>query len=167
LDPLVRATSIPSPSALRRSSTRDGDGGREPAAETKDDASPMTDAADRHGQPAGRARRTPEAVIGIRGGDGPIRVTLTGLAIEEKRDVSGDSSGRPSATDRGYREETNDGSYFAPLAKARNLLLTTFRPTDTPVSAPVQGIVAATGPTSGSGADRARSSVSGIPTGYR
>ena len=80
-------------------------------------------------------------MIGIRGGDGPIRVTLTGLAIEEKRDVSGDSSGRPSATDRGYREETNDGSYFAPLAKARNLLLTTFRPTDTPVSAPVQGIV--------------------------
>ena len=31
--------------------------------------------------------------------------------------------------------------YFAPLAKARYLLLTTFRPNGTPVSAPVQGIV--------------------------
>ena len=31
--------------------------------------------------------------------------------------------------------------YFAPLAKARYLLLTTFRPKGTPVSAPVQGIV--------------------------
>lgn len=31
--------------------------------------------------------------------------------------------------------------YFAPLAKARYLLLTTFRPKGTPVSAPVRGIV--------------------------
>ena len=52
----------------------------------------MTDAAGRHGQPAGRARRTPE-------------------------------------------------TYFAPLAKARYLLLTTFKPKGTPVSAHVQGIV--------------------------
>jgi PPOX class probable F420-dependent enzyme len=42
--------------------------------------------------------------------------------------------------DRGDREETGDGSYFAPLAKARYLLLTTFKPKGTPVSAVVQGI---------------------------
>jgi PPOX class probable F420-dependent enzyme len=51
----------------------------------------MTDAAGRHGQPAGRARRTHE-------------------------------------------------TYFAPLAKGRYLLLVTFKPKGTPVSAPVQGI---------------------------
>jgi hypothetical protein len=32
-----------------------------------------------------------------------------------------------SATDRSYRQENADGSYFAPLAQARYLLLTTFR----------------------------------------
>jgi PPOX class probable F420-dependent enzyme len=52
----------------------------------------MTDAAGHHGQPAGRARRTPE-------------------------------------------------TYFAPLAKGRYLLLVTFKPKGTPVSAHVQGIV--------------------------
>ncbi len=51
----------------------------------------MTDAAVRHGQSAGRARRAPE-------------------------------------------------TYFAPLAKGRYLLLVTFKPKGTPVSAPVQGI---------------------------
>jgi uncharacterized protein len=51
----------------------------------------MTDAAVRHGQPAGPAGRAPE-------------------------------------------------TYFAPLAKGRYLLLVTFKPKGTPVSAPVQGI---------------------------
>jgi len=41
--------------------------------------------------------------------------------------------------DRGYREEAG-GGYFASLAKGRYLLLTTFKPRGTPVSAPVQGI---------------------------
>ena len=44
----------------------------------------------------------------------------------------GQPAGRSSAT---------DDSYFAPLATARYLLLTTFKPKGTPVSAPVQGIV--------------------------
>ena len=39
-----------------------------------------------------------------------------------------------------YRE-SHDGRYFAPLAKARYLLLTTFKQKGTPVSAAVQGIV--------------------------
>ena len=43
--------------------------------------------------------------------------------------------------DRGDREETADASYFAPLVKARYLLLTTFKPRGTPVSTHVQGIV--------------------------
>ncbi len=42
--------------------------------------------------------------------------------------------------DRGDRGETGDGSYFAPLAKARYLLLTTFKQKGTPVSAVVQGV---------------------------
>ena len=71
----------------------------------------MTDAAGRHEQPAGA-----------------IRVTVAGPVTRERRD-------------RGDREETGDGSYFAPLAKARYLLLTTFKQKGTPVSAPVQGIV--------------------------
>ena len=81
----------------------------------------MTDAVGRHGQPAGRA----------------VRVTLTG----ERRDIHGDSPGRPPVVDRGYREETADSSYFAPLAKARYLLLTTFKPKGTPMSGAVPGIV--------------------------
>jgi len=101
----------------------------------------MTDAAGRHGQPAGRARRAPEALIGIQGRDGAIRVTVTGLVTGERRDISGDSSGRSPVADGSYREETADSSYFAPLAKARYLLLTTFKQKGTPVSAPVQGIV--------------------------
>jgi uncharacterized protein len=75
----------------------------------------MTDAAGRHSQPAGA-----------------IRVTLSGFVTGERRDVSEDSPGRPSAT---------DGRYFAPLATARYLMLTTFKPKGTPVSVPVQGIV--------------------------
>ena len=99
----------------------------------------MTDAAGRHGQPAGRARRTSETVI--QGRDGAIRVTLTGMVTGERRDTSGDSPGRPPVADRGYREETARSSYFAPLAKARYLLLTTFKPKGTPLSGAVQGIV--------------------------
>jgi uncharacterized protein len=99
----------------------------------------MTDAAGRHGQPAGRARRTSETVI--QGRDGAIRVTMPGLVIGDRPGISGDPPGRPSAADRRYREETADGSYFAPLAKARYLLLTTFKPKGTPMSAAVQGIV--------------------------
>ena len=100
----------------------------------------MTDAAGRHRQPAGRGRRAPEAVIGIQGRDGAIRVMVTGLVTGERRDISGDSSGRPPVADRSYREETADGNYFAPLAKARYLLLTTFKQKGTPVSAHVPGI---------------------------
>ena len=71
----------------------------------------MTDAAGRHQQPAGA-----------------IRVTVAGPAARGRRD-------------RGDREETVDGGYFAPLVKARYLLLTTFKPKGTPVSAHVQAIV--------------------------
>jgi PPOX class probable F420-dependent enzyme len=71
----------------------------------------MTDAAGRHELPAGA-----------------IRVMVTGPATGRRRD-------------RGDREEAADASYFAPLAKARYLLLTTFKPKGTPVSAHVQGIV--------------------------
>ena len=101
----------------------------------------MTDAAGRYGQPAGRARRTPETVTGIQGRDGAITVTVTGLVIGERRDRSGDASGRSPGADRGYRAETADGRYFAPLAKARYLLLTTFKQKGTPVSTSVPGIV--------------------------
>jgi PPOX class probable F420-dependent enzyme len=100
----------------------------------------MNDATGGHGQPAGRARRTPETVIGIQGRDGAIRVTMTGLVIGGRRDIPGDPSGRSSVADRSYPEETADGSYFDPLAEARYLLLTTFKQKGTPVSAPVQGI---------------------------
>jgi PPOX class probable F420-dependent enzyme len=74
----------------------------------------MTDATGRHEQPAGAIRVTVA---------GPV----TGPATRERRD-------------RGDREETGDGSYFAPLAKARYLLLTTFKQKGTPVSAVVQGV---------------------------
>src|SRR6266516_6457833 len=49
-------------------------------------------------------------------------------------------TGRSPVTARSDREETADGSYFAPLAKGRYLLLTTFKQKGTPVSAVVQGI---------------------------
>lgn len=101
----------------------------------------MTFASGRHGQPADRPRRTPETVTGIQGRDGAIRVAVTGLVTGDRRDASGDSSGRPPAAEYGYRAEPADGSYFAPLAKARYLLLTTFKQKGTPVSAAVQGIV--------------------------
>ena len=67
-------------------------------------------------------------------------VTVTGLVIRERRDVPEDPPGRPPA-DRGQREEPADGRNFAPLAKARYLLLTTFKQKGTPVSAAVHGIV--------------------------
>jgi PPOX class probable F420-dependent enzyme len=101
----------------------------------------MNDVTAGHGQPTGRPRRTPETVIGIQGRDGAIKVTVTGLVIGERREISADTSGRSSVADRSYGEETADGTYFAPLAKARYLLLTTFRQKGTPVSTPVQGIV--------------------------
>src|SRR5580693_1610152 len=50
-------------------------------------------------------------------------------------------SDRPSTTDRSYREEAVGGSYFASLAQASYLLLTTFRRKGAPVSTRVQGIV--------------------------
>jgi PPOX class probable F420-dependent enzyme len=101
----------------------------------------MNDATGGHGPPAGRPRRTPETVIGISGRDGAIKVTVTGLVTGGRRDIPPDPSGCSPVADRGYREETAGGSYFAPLAKARYLLLTTFKQKGTPVSAPVQGIV--------------------------
>ena len=74
----------------------------------------MTDAAGRHSQPSGT-----------------IRVTVAGPVTGPMTRQRGD---------RGDREETGDGSYFAPLAKGRYLLLTTFKQKGTPVSAVVQGI---------------------------
>ena len=99
----------------------------------------MTDAAGRYGQPAGRARRAPQTVIGIQGRDRAITVTVPGLGIGERRDTPEDP-GRSPVADPSYRAETADGRYFAPLAKARYLLLTTFKQKGTPVSAAVQGI---------------------------
>ena len=78
----------------------------------------MTDAAGRHEQPSG----TIEVTVA-----GPVTCPVAGPVTRERRD-------------RGDPEETGDGSYFAPLAKARYLLLTTFKPKGTPVSAVVQGI---------------------------
>ena len=101
----------------------------------------MNDATGGHGQPAGRPRRTPETVIGIQGRDGVIKVTVTGMVTGGKRDIPADPTGCSSVADRRYREETAGGNYFAPLAKARYLLLTTFKQKGTPVSGPVQGIV--------------------------
>ena len=101
----------------------------------------MNDATGGHGQPAGLPRRTPETVIGIQGRDGAIKVTVTGLVTGGRRDIPADPTGCSSVADRGYREETAGGSYFAPLAKARYLLLTTFKQKGTPVSGPVQGII--------------------------
>ena len=100
----------------------------------------MTDAAGRYGQPAGRARRAPQTVIGIQGRDRAITVTVPGLGIGERRDTPEDP-GRSPVADPSYRAETADGRYFAPLAKARYLLLTTFKQKGTPVSGPVQGII--------------------------
>ena len=71
----------------------------------------MTDAAGRRAQPADA-----------------IRVTVMAPVTGGRRD-------------RGYYDETAGGRYFAPLAKGRYLLLTTFRPKGTPVTAPVPGIV--------------------------
>jgi PPOX class probable F420-dependent enzyme len=47
---------------------------------------------------------------------------------------------RPSATDSTYQQEAADGGYFAALAPARYMLLTTFKRDGAPVSAPVQGV---------------------------
>jgi PPOX class probable F420-dependent enzyme len=71
----------------------------------------MTDAAGRHEQPAGA-----------------IRVTVSGPMTAGRREHDADG-------------EAADGSYFAPLARGTYLLLTTFKPKGTPVSAQVQGIV--------------------------
>jgi hypothetical protein len=99
---------------------------KEPIAETKEH-SPMTDAAGRHSQPSGTIRVT---VAGPATGlaTGPVTGLATGPVTIERHD-------------RGDREDTGDGSYFAPLAKAKYLLLTTFRQKGTPVSAHVQAIV--------------------------
>lgn len=49
---------------------------------------------------------------------------------------------RPSVTDSSsYQQESADGDYFAPLASARHMLLTTFKRVGTPVSTPVPGLV--------------------------
>ena len=68
-------------------------------------------------------------------------VTVTGLVIRDRRDVPEDPPGLPPAADRGCPREPADASYFAPLAKARYLLLTTFKQKGTPVSATVPGMV--------------------------
>jgi len=50
-------------------------------------------------------------------------------------------SDRLPAADRSRQPEAAGGSYFAPLASARYMLLTTFKRQGTPVSVPVRGIV--------------------------
>jgi PPOX class probable F420-dependent enzyme len=47
---------------------------------------------------------------------------------------------RPAVTDSTYQQEAADDGYFAALAPARYMLLTTFKRNGTPVSAPVQGV---------------------------
>ena len=68
-------------------------------------------------------------------------VTVTGLVIRDRRDVPEDPPGLPPAADRGCPREPADGRDFAPLEKARYLLLTTFKQKGTPVSATVPGMV--------------------------
>ncbi len=50
-------------------------------------------------------------------------------------------SDRPSATESSYQEDAAGGGYFAPLALAKYMLLTTFKPDGIPVSAAVHGVV--------------------------
>jgi PPOX class probable F420-dependent enzyme len=47
---------------------------------------------------------------------------------------------RPAVTDSACQQEAADGGYFAALAPARYMLLTTFKRNGTPVSAPVPGV---------------------------
>jgi uncharacterized protein len=75
------------------------------------------------------------------GRDGPITVTVTGLVIGERRELPEDPQGRPPAADRDCPAEPAGGSYFARLAKARYLLITTFKQKGTPVSGTVPGMV--------------------------
>jgi PPOX class probable F420-dependent enzyme len=49
-------------------------------------------------------------------------------------------SEHPPATESSYQQDTG-GGYFAPLAPARCMLLTTFKPDGIPVSATVRGVV--------------------------
>ncbi len=51
-----------------------------------------------------------------------------------------DMPGRPRATDRRDQQEARRG-YFAPLAPATSMRLTTFRQDGVPVSASVPGLV--------------------------
>ena len=48
---------------------------------------------------------------------------------------------RPSTSDSSYQREAADGGYFAALAPAKYMLLTTFKREGTPVSTPVQGVI--------------------------
>src|SRR5690349_9045710 len=94
--------------------------------------------------PTARVSATPAMFISSPSGlgrGGPITVTVTGLVIGERRELPEGPSGSLPAADRGCPGEPADGSYFAPLAKARYLLLTTFKQKGTPVSATVPGMV--------------------------
>ena len=48
---------------------------------------------------------------------------------------------RSSTPDSNYQQEAADGGYFATLAPAKYMLLTTFKREGTPVSTPVQGVI--------------------------
>jgi PPOX class probable F420-dependent enzyme len=50
-------------------------------------------------------------------------------------------SDRPSPTESSYQEDAADGGYFAPLASAKSMLLTTFKPDSIPVTNRVHGVV--------------------------
>lgn len=63
-------------------------------------------------------------------------------------------SGRRSATDDHDQQEAVGVGYFAHLASARHLLLTTFERDGPPVSAPVPGWLTGIEPTSLRGAGR-------------
>lgn len=47
---------------------------------------------------------------------------------------------RTSATGDGCQQKATHDSYFAPLAQASHMLLTTFKPNGIPVSIPVRGV---------------------------
>ncbi len=50
-------------------------------------------------------------------------------------------SGQPSAAASTYQQQAASSGYFAPLARARYMLLTTFKPDGIPVSTAVHGMV--------------------------
>jgi LmbE family N-acetylglucosaminyl deacetylase len=74
------------------------------------------------------------------------------LVVGHSCNAGGDVADRLSATDGRHQGEAADGSGFAAFARARYMLITTFKPAATPVSSPVQACSTAAAPTFGPGA---------------